>query len=355
MAGLTKKLTGNVVTVFNGSGFVAQNLLARLGRNGAQIVIGYRGSRYDEEKLRIVGGLGQVYYAKYHLKDDKSLYEAMKHSNIVINTIGKMNETRNFSWHDVHVDGPRRMARIARECGVEKFIHLSALNCCPNPTPHVLKNGSQFYKSKYYGELAVREEFPNAIIFRPSDIVGEKDSFINHFLAMSRTRYTYKLAIWDYYDGVTKVPVFVRDLCAGIENSLLDSSADGKTFQAVGPYRYDFYELLEYMRTCGGQSAKYDDCQITNLRWDIPMRLAHTIIERIQKYPLISWERVERDCTTDYVDPKMPTLTDLGVQLTPLEEWIRVLGFYHPREHRFEIPYESAIRLDLPKRLAAVG
>lgn len=354
MAGLTKKLAGNVVTCFNGNGFLAQNVLARLGRQGAQLVIAYRGSRYDEEKMRVVGDLGQVYFSHYNLKDEKSLHEAMKYSNIVVNTIGKLNETRNFSFNEVHVEGPRRMARIAREAGVEKFIHISSLNANPNPTPQCLKNGSQFLKSKYHGELAVREEFPNAIIFRPSDIIGEKDDFVNHFLDLWRCFYTCRLAIWDYYDGVTKMPVFVRDLSAGIEAAILDPTADGKTFQAVGPYRYDFYELIEFMRTCGGQGLKYDEGEIVNLRYEYHMRLAMWVCNKLQKYPLLTWERVERDLTTDYVDPKLPTLRDLGVELTPLEDWIKVLGFYKPREIRYEIAYESALRIDLPKRLAVI-
>lgn len=355
MSLMTKKLVGNVATVFNGSGFLAMCLIARLGKSGSQIVIGYRGSRYDEEKMRVAGGLGQIYYSHYHLKDEKSLYEAMKYSNIVVNTIGKESETRNFSFNDVHVEGPRRMARIAKECGVQKFIHISALNVSPNPTPVVLKNGSRFLKSKYYGELAVREEFPDAIIFRPADMLGERDDFLNHFTSLQRSRLTHKLPIWDYYDGVEKQPVFVKDVVSGIENAIMNDSANGKTFQAVGPYRYNFYELIEYMRACAGQGQKLDDCRITNMRYDFPLRIAIFFSERLQKYPFLTWERVERDSISDYVDPKLPTLVDLGVELTPLENWIQMYAHYRPREHRVEIPFESAVRIEQPKKLNVVS
>ena len=351
---MTKKLVGNVATVFNGNGFLAINVIARLGASGSQIVIGYRDSRYNAEKRRVSGGLGQIYYSPYHLKDEKTLHEAMKHSNIVINTIGKETETRNFSLEDVHIEGPRRMARIARECGVQKFIHISALNASPNPTPIVLKNGSKFLKTKYYGELAVREEFPEAIIFRPSDIVGEQDDFINHFTGLQRTRFTRILAIWDYYDGVEKQPVWIKDLVSGIENAILDDSANGKTFQAVGPYRYDFYELIDYIRSHAGMSQKYDDCRISNLRWDFGMRIAMAITSRIQKYPFFPWERVERDSISDYVDPKLPTLRDLGVELTSIENHIPSLAYYRPRHLRVEIPFESAYKIDSPRRLNVV-
>lgn len=42
----------------------------------------------------------------------------------------------------------------------------------------MMKGGSKFLKSKWEGEEAVREEFPDAIIFRPSDIFGQEDRFL---------------------------------------------------------------------------------------------------------------------------------------------------------------------------------
>jgi hypothetical protein len=44
--------------------------------------------------------------------------------------------------------------------------------------PIIIKTGSKFLKSKYYGELAVKEEFPEAIIIRPSVIYGQEDRFL---------------------------------------------------------------------------------------------------------------------------------------------------------------------------------
>ena len=57
---------------------------------------------------------------------------------------------RNFSFEDVHIAGPRRIARIAKECGVEKFIHFSHINANYNAKQHkvFLKGGSRFLQTK---------------------------------------------------------------------------------------------------------------------------------------------------------------------------------------------------------------
>lgn len=57
----------------------------------------------------------------------------MKYSNVVINLVGREWETRNFSFDDVHVEGARRLARLAKKSGIERFIHLSSLNSSETP------------------------------------------------------------------------------------------------------------------------------------------------------------------------------------------------------------------------------
>lgn len=97
----------------------------------------------------------------------------------------------------------------------------------------VKSSGSQFLKTKYQGELAVREEFPEAIILRPSDMYGEQDDYFKYWTHWYR-RSKRKIVVWNKGKGTFKQPVFVSDVAQGVVNSIYDNTATGKTFDAVG-------------------------------------------------------------------------------------------------------------------------
>lgn len=97
------------------------------------MIIPYRGDAYFAREMKLAGDLGQVLFQPYHLQDEESIRKAVKYSNVVINLVGRDWETKHFKFNDVHVEGARRIARISREMGVERLIHVSALNIDPLP------------------------------------------------------------------------------------------------------------------------------------------------------------------------------------------------------------------------------
>lgn len=54
-----------------------------------QIVTAYRGDDYDVRHLKLAGDLGQVVFCHYNLRDEESIRRAVKHSNVVINLVGR--------------------------------------------------------------------------------------------------------------------------------------------------------------------------------------------------------------------------------------------------------------------------
>ena len=103
-----------------------------------QLIIPYRGDFYDAQSLKLAGDLGQVLFHPYDLRYEDSILKCVKYSNIVINLVGRDWETKNFTYDRVHVDGAARIARICKQNGVERFIHLSCLNATPDPEVYYL-------------------------------------------------------------------------------------------------------------------------------------------------------------------------------------------------------------------------
>lgn len=97
------------------------------------MIVPYRGDNYEPFRLKVCADLGQIYFHPYSLKDEESILKCMKYSNVVINLVGREWETRNFSFDDVNVEGARRLARLAKQSGVARFIHVSSLNATDPP------------------------------------------------------------------------------------------------------------------------------------------------------------------------------------------------------------------------------
>jgi NADH dehydrogenase (ubiquinone) 1 alpha subcomplex subunit 9 len=221
------------------------------------------------------------------------------------------------------------------------------LNASPHPDAIYLKGGSKFLASKYKGELAVREEFPDAIIFRPSDIYGQEDRFLRYYAHIWRRQFR-SMPLMFKGERTEKQPVFVSDLAQAIVNAIKDPDAVGKVYQAVGPRRYQLSELVDWFHRVMRKDEKWWGYMRYDMRWDPFFRMKVAFTEAIQiSHPVgnLHMERVEREFVTDVVEKSIPTLEDLGVQLTLMEDQVpwelkpyRAAAYYDEELGQFEKP-----------------
>lgn len=125
----------------------------------------------DRQHLKVMGDLGQIVQLDYNIRDEEAIRYAVERSNVVINMVGREWETRNFSFDDVHVTFPKKLAEICADVGVRRLIHVSALGADED-------HPSAYYRTKAAGEAVVREAFPSATIVRPAKMVGVEDRFL---------------------------------------------------------------------------------------------------------------------------------------------------------------------------------
>ena len=85
--------------------------------------------------------------------------------------------------------------------------------------------------TKAFGEAAVRQILPGAIIMRPSVVFGPEDQFFNRFAAMARFMPALPLI-----GGETKLqPVFAGDVATAVALAAEDKATPGTTYELGGP------------------------------------------------------------------------------------------------------------------------
>ena len=222
------------IAVLGGSGFIGRYIVKRLVERGDVVAVGGRHAG-DATFLRLKGEVGQVGLVNLAIDDEALLPAFLAGKDALINCVGILKERGRQTFERLHHAAPARLARLAREAGVERLIHISAIGADPRST-------SAYARSKAAGEQAVRDAFPTATILRPSVVFGPEDQFFNHFAAMARISPFVPLI----GGGETRFqPVYVGDVADAAVHALDDPAAAGRTYELGGPKIYTFRALLE--------------------------------------------------------------------------------------------------------------
>lgn len=188
--------------VFGGGGFVGQYVVQFLAQAGYMVRVASR--RPDRGALlRPLGRVGQVapFYAS--VRDEQSVACVVRGADVVVNLAAVLGSSGGQTMQAVNVEGAGRVARLAAQAGVARFVHMSALGCGPEDNPL-----SAYGRSRAEAENAVKQYRPDAAIVRPSVIFGPEDHFFNLFATLARY-----LPVLPVYEPDTRVqPVYVGDV-----------------------------------------------------------------------------------------------------------------------------------------------
>ena len=229
-------MTGNgkLAVVFGGSGFVGRHTVSALAKRGYRVRAAVR--RPDlAGYLQPMGAVGQIQPVQANLRFPDSVQRACVGADVVINCVGLLASTGAQTFDAIHVVGARSIAKAARDAGTTRLIHVSAIGADTN-------GKANYARTKAAGEQAVLQEFPGAVIVRPSIVFGPEDEFFNRFGAMARFSPMLPLI----GSGLTKFqPVYVGDLAAAIANIADGQGVAGKIYELGGPEKLTFRQLLE--------------------------------------------------------------------------------------------------------------
>ncbi|HTW52441.1 MAG TPA: complex I NDUFA9 subunit family protein [Stellaceae bacterium] len=225
------------IAVLGGSGFIGRYIVKRLAERGEVLAVGGRHAA-DAKFLKLKGDVGQVGLVNLAIDSSEDVLRAfLADKDALINCVGILYERGAQKFDIVHHSAPAKLARLAREVGVERLIHLSAIGADP-------RSSSAYARSKAAGEQAVKDAFPTATILRPSIVFGPEDDFFNRFASMAVISPVVPLI----GGGETRFqPVYVGDVASAAVRALDDPTTAGRTYELGGPRVYTFRALLELM------------------------------------------------------------------------------------------------------------
>ncbi|HEU0216491.1 MAG TPA: complex I NDUFA9 subunit family protein [Stellaceae bacterium] len=225
------------IAVMGGSGFIGRYIVKRLAERGEVLAVGGRHAA-DAKFLKLKGDVGQVGLINIGIDAPEDVLRAfVAEKDALINCVGILYEHGSQKFDVVHHSAPAKLARLAREAGVERLVHISAIGADPRST-------SAYARTKAAGEQAVRDAFPTATILRPSIVFGPEDDFFNRFAS---------LAVMSPFvpligGGETRFqPVYVGDVASAAVRVLDDPTTAGRTYELGGPKVYTFRQLMELL------------------------------------------------------------------------------------------------------------
>ena len=294
------------VAVFGASGLIGRHTVRALAQAGRRIRAVCRHPNLANYLLP-AGVPGQIQLFKGNVRDDDSVARALAGADAAVNLTGVLYGRGAQSFEALHVDAARRIGRLAHEAGVKTLVHVSAIGADPDAK-------SRYARSKGAGEKALREEFPEATILRPSLVFGPEDQFFNKFAWLARISPALPLI----GGGRTRFqPVFVGDVAAAILRALGDPATRGKTYELGGPTVYTFKELLQLILRETGRKR---------LLVPVPFFLASIKAFFLQLpslilpiAPLLTVDQVRLLKTDNVVHEGAPTLADLGIAPVSVE------------------------------------
>lgn len=303
--------TGFQVSVFGGTGFLGKITTAKLAKHGTHVVAPFRNGR-SKRHLKVNGDLGVVNFHEFDIRNLRSIEESVAHSDVVINLIGSQQNTKNFSMHDANVEATNRIAKIAKDYGVDKFIQVSSYNADVN-------SPSEFFATKGMGEQVAREHYSDAVILRPAPMFGRNSPFLNELLPIKifGGNIIYRQEVY---------PTHVEQVAQALEKVVYDDSTYGKTYELYGKERYsklELREILKYM-THINQYGFYTAASGYHMPApEIAVQAWCFLNEKLN--PMMdahNYDTYVRSSIHQHIDPNALTYADLGIQSDDLADWI---------------------------------
>jgi uncharacterized protein YbjT (DUF2867 family) len=146
------------------------------------------------------------------------------------------------TFQSVHVRAAGRVAKLVRQAGVDRLLHISGIGSDARST-------SPYIRSRGEGEAAVLHAFPSTTLIRPAVMFAPRDAFVTPLLVMLRQMPAFPM----FGAGKTRLqPAYVEDVAEAITRTLRLPLAH-QLYELAGPNIYRYDELLSTLAAAVGR------------------------------------------------------------------------------------------------------
>ena len=295
-------MKNQICTILGGGGFIGRYLVRNLTKKNYRCIISTRNA-FQKGYLKTQATPGSIELINWNPNNFSELKDAIKNSDVVINLIGILYETRKQKFYNIHTSIPEAVANICTETDVKKFIHVSAIGANEN-------SKSLYQKSKYQGEVKALENFKNTVVIRPSVVCGTEDNFTNLFSKLSILPVIPVVGINYKFQ-----PILVNDVTDAIVHAIELKDNEGKIYEIGGPKVISFGDMVKSILKT-----------INKKRFVVPMpmpiaKIQSSILSLLPIPPILTKDQCEILSEADnVVSNNHMTLQDLNVKPSDVEE-----------------------------------
>lgn len=299
---------GRIVTVLGGIGFLGRRVVRHLFDHGLEV----RSASRAPERTASLSGFeeGGPEALRVDVHDGASVAAALAGAYGVVNAISLYAERGGReTFHAVHVEAAASIAKLAREAGAERLMHISGIGADPDFS-------SRYIRARGIGEAAVRRAFPDATIVRPAVMFGPDDAFLTALARLVRT-----LPVCPMFGrGRTRLqPVHVDDVAEAIARVLEGAAGTVRPcYEFGGPCVYAYADLLRTV--AGGIGVRARLVPVPFVLWEALAFAA----EFVPGAPLTR-DQVALMRRDNVASGDLPGLQDLDIRPTAVEDALPAL------------------------------
>ena len=226
-----------LIAVTGASGFVGRHLTTLLAGRGHQV----RALVRRDGRGRAAAAL-PAERTPGDLADPAALAALTRGADVIVHLVGIIVEAGAATFEAVHVEGTRRLLTAAREAGVRRFVHMSAVGARDEP------GATRYHRTKWRAEELVRSSGLPHAIFRPSIISGPENRPIRTLARLHR----WSPLVPVFEDGRFPMqPVWIGDVALAFALAAERPALSG-VFELGGPATLTYEEFVRAIGRAAG-------------------------------------------------------------------------------------------------------